>query len=113
MAEQADSAAKKGDFAKAERLYREHLVVVPDDVEIQIKYADVLLKGTPSPKRQAEALQIYAGILRRNPGRDDVRRKQMELKIAMGHLHVTRCRSRLEDPPEQWRRTRTTATSCF
>ena len=49
MAEQADNAVKEGDFAKAERLYREHLVVFPDDVEIQIKYADVLLKADSSP----------------------------------------------------------------
>ena len=55
-------------------------------MEIKIKYADVLLKVAPLPKRQAEALQIYNGILTRNPGRDDVRRKQMELKIAMGRL---------------------------
>ena len=53
----------------------------------RIKYADALLKADPSPKRQDEALQIYAGILRRNPGRDDVRRKRMELKIAMGRFH--------------------------
>ena len=80
---------KEGDFAKAERLYWEHLVVFPDDVEIKIKYADVLLKAAPSPKRQDEALQIYTGILTRDPGREDVRRKQMELKIAMG-ISLTR-----------------------
>lgn len=72
VAEQADSAAKAGDFGKAEKLYWEHLVVVPDDVKIQIKYADVLLKEDSSPRRQFEALQIYDGILRRNPGHEDV-----------------------------------------
>ncbi len=46
-----------GDFAKAERLYREQLAVFPDDVEIRIKYADAFLKADPSPKRQDEALQ--------------------------------------------------------
>ena len=47
VADKADDAVKKGDFAKAEKLYREHLMVVPDDVEIQIKYADTLLKADP------------------------------------------------------------------
>ena len=49
MAEQADSAAKEGDFPKAGRLYAEHLAVLPDDVEIQIKHADILLKGGRRP----------------------------------------------------------------
>jgi cellulose synthase operon protein C len=85
VAEQADSAAKEGDFPKAEKLYGEHLKVVPNDTDIQIKYADMLLKALPLlPKRQADALEIYNGILTRNPGRDDVRRLQMELKFAMG-----------------------------
>ena len=35
VADEADNAVKEGDFAKAEKLYREHLVVFPDDVEIQ------------------------------------------------------------------------------
>ena len=44
VAEEADNAVKEGNFAKAEKLYREHLVVVPNDVDIQEKYADTLLK---------------------------------------------------------------------
>jgi cellulose synthase operon protein C len=84
---QADTAVKGGDFAKAEKLYQQHLMVFPDDVEIKIKYADALLKAEPSPKRHAQALQIYDGILRRYSGRADVRRKQAELKIAMGPAH--------------------------
>jgi cellulose synthase operon protein C len=86
VAEQADSAVKQGEFAKAQQLYGEHLIVFPEDVETKIKYADTLLKAAPSPKQQNEALQIYAGILRRYPARPDVRRKQMELKVAMGNL---------------------------
>src|ERR1700733_12272422 len=40
VAAKADTAVADGDFAKAETLYREHLVVFPEDVEIKIKYAD-------------------------------------------------------------------------
>ena len=78
---------KEGDFAKAEKLYWEHLVLFPADMEIKIKYADALLKAAPLPKRQEEALQIYSEVLTRNPGREDVRRKRVALKIAMGRLH--------------------------
>ena len=85
-AQEADSAVKEGDFQKAAKLYSEHLSVVPDDVEIQIKYADTLLKESPSPQRQATALKLYGEVLRHFPGREDVRRRQMELKFTMGQF---------------------------
>jgi tetratricopeptide (TPR) repeat protein len=86
VASDADIAAEKGEFEKAESLYEQHLNVIPDDVDIQIKYADILAKVAPSLSRQSEALQIYGDILRRFPGRDEVRRRQMELKFAMNRL---------------------------
>ena len=49
-ADEADKAVKEGDFAKAEQLYREHLVVVPSDDDILEKYADTLLKAAPVPR---------------------------------------------------------------
>ena len=82
--EEADNALHEHNFAKAEKLYWEHLVLFQDDLDVKIKYADTLLKVASSPKRQAEALQIYHEILTRSSGRDDVRRKQVELKFAMG-----------------------------
>ena len=86
MAEQADTAAKAGDFEKAARLYGEHLAVVPEDADVKIKYADTLTKGSTSLKKQTAALQLYAEVLRQYPGREDARRRQMELKFAMGLL---------------------------
>jgi tetratricopeptide (TPR) repeat protein len=83
VADRAAQAEKEGDFAKAEELYRQHLVVVPDDVEIQLKYAGALRKGAKSPKRQDQALRIYGNILRRNQSRVDVRRLQMTLNMEM------------------------------
>ncbi|HEX3446679.1 MAG TPA: tetratricopeptide repeat protein [Isosphaeraceae bacterium] len=84
---EAESAVKKGDFATAGRLYREHLALIPDDVEIQLAYADTLARGGSIAER-AEALQVYGNVLRRSRyiGRDDVRRKQMELKVKAGRL---------------------------
>ncbi len=49
MDRQAERALEKGDFEKAASLYGEHVVVLPEDVEAQIKYADTLVKGTPAP----------------------------------------------------------------
>ena len=67
--EQADNAIEKGDFAEAEKLYWEHLVLFPADTEIKIKYADALVKAAPLPRRQDGALQIFRDVLTRNPGR--------------------------------------------
>jgi hypothetical protein len=50
--EKADAAVKAGEFAQAEGLYREHLVVFPEDMEIRVKYADALLKADPVKYRQ-------------------------------------------------------------
>jgi cellulose synthase operon protein C len=84
--EEADNAAKKGDFEKAEKLYRQRLVAFPADMEIKIKYADALLKAAPSRKQQDEAFQIYSEVLTRNRGDEDVLRKRVALNIAMDRL---------------------------
>ena len=84
----ADTAVKEGDFAKAELLYGQHLHVFPDDVEVKIKYADALLKADPSPKRQDEALQVYASILKKYAARADVRRKQIQVQIDKGDFRA-------------------------
>jgi cellulose synthase operon protein C len=83
---QADIAAEKGDFPKAEALYQQHLIVFPDDVDVQLKLADILATVSPAAKRQAAAQQIYADVLRRFPWRDDARRRQAELKFASNRL---------------------------
>ena len=53
-ADEADNAVKKGDFAKAEKLYREHVMVIPNDFDILEKYADTLLKAAPLPSKQRQ-----------------------------------------------------------
>ena len=55
---------RRGNYAEAAELYAQHLAVVPDDVEVQIKYADAILKIDRSPKRLAGG----AGDLRGRPG---------------------------------------------
>ena len=86
----AELAEKEGDFAKAERLYSEHLrVVLPEDVDVQIKYANALLKVDKSPRRQNEAIQIYSNVLRRADWREDARRRLMQLKIDRGFFNST------------------------
>jgi tetratricopeptide (TPR) repeat protein len=82
----ADDAEEEGNFTRAEELYRLHLKVFPDDVDVQLKYANAILKGDGSLKRNEQAFQIYQNVLRRSPSRDDVRRRLMELKIDSKHF---------------------------
>lgn len=87
---QAEKAMQEGKYARAEELYKQHLAVVPGDIEVQIKYADALLKNEKSLKRQEEALAIFGEVLRRYPGRDDVRRQSAELAFEMGRFERAR-----------------------
>ncbi len=84
VVEQADQFAEQKDYNKAVELYQQHLLVVPDDVEVQIKYADILITQGKTQKQQQDAMTILGDILRRQPGRVDVRRRAAELAVEMG-----------------------------
>ena len=49
-------------------LFRNYLQVFPDDQEIQIKYADTLLKVSDSLVAQYEAVQTYYNVLKQAQG---------------------------------------------
>jgi tetratricopeptide (TPR) repeat protein len=82
----ARSAFKKGEFANAEMQFRNYLQVFPADLEIQIEHADTLQKVSKTLIAQNDALQAYNNVLIQAPGRLDVRRKLMQLKIDMGRF---------------------------
>ena len=86
----ADAAEKAGKYADAEQLFREHLAVVPDDIEVKLKYAEAILKNQGSSRRQVEALTIFDSVLGRHTGRDDVRRRAAELATEMGAFERAR-----------------------
>ena len=80
---EAEEATKKGDYAKAAELYREHLAVVPSDVEAQLKYADVLTNKDWAERKPEPALAIYESVVGQFPGREDVRRRAAEVATEM------------------------------
>ena len=82
--ERAAVAEKKGEFDEAARLYQEHLAVTPDDQDVKLKYADVLLKGVKDANHQEQAAQLYGQLLVRFPGRSDIRRRLAELRVERG-----------------------------
>jgi cellulose synthase operon protein C len=92
--DEAQQAEKAEDYDGAIRRYHERLTVVPDDEITKEKLADVLQKGGKDPARQGQAAQLYAEILNRNPGRNDIRRRQAEL--AVERLQFKEARQHLE-----------------
>jgi tetratricopeptide (TPR) repeat protein len=86
----AEEARKAGNYTRAEELYKQHLHVVPGDIEVQLKYADTLLQGEKSLRRQEEALAIFGDIVRQFPARADVRRRSAELAFEMGRFAPAR-----------------------
>jgi cellulose synthase operon protein C len=86
----AEQAEKAGDFAKAAELYREYQTVVPNDVEVALKYAEDLLKADRSTKRLDEALAIFDDVLEHQASRADVRRRAAEVALEMGRLEKAR-----------------------
>ena len=50
---------------------------------MQLKYADVLLKGVKDFGRQERAFQIYDQLWAQFPGRSDIRRRLAELSVEM------------------------------
>ena len=80
----ADRAAGEGKYAEAERLYADHLANKPNDVEAQLKLAEVLLKQEKSSQRYNQAMGIFDSVVNQYPARDDVRRRAAELAEEMG-----------------------------
>jgi cellulose synthase operon protein C len=83
VAEKADRVKKEGDLVKAEALLKGYLQNVPDDLDMQFQYANLILEIAETPTRQEMALGMFRRILRRSPGLMKVRRQMMDLLIKM------------------------------
>jgi tetratricopeptide (TPR) repeat protein len=84
----AERAEAEGKYDQAEALYREHLAVVPGDTEVQLKYAEVLLKHARTSRRQDEALAIFEEVLARYPGNAEVRRRAADVAFDLGKARL-------------------------
>jgi tetratricopeptide (TPR) repeat protein len=90
----AAQAEKDGDFREAERLYREHLDLVPNDRDAKLKHADVLLKGSENfnyqelVARQELATQAYSELLNSPTGDHESLRPHREIRRRLAELLV-------------------------
>ena len=85
IAARAKLAEKTGKLSEAERLYQQHLEVVPDDTDTIIQYADLLCKSNNALKQQ-EAIGLYSNVLKRDGGLTDVRRKRMDVQYRLNNF---------------------------
>ncbi|HUR53231.1 MAG TPA: tetratricopeptide repeat protein, partial [Gemmataceae bacterium] len=80
---QADRAADAGKIDTATRYLRQYLEFQPDDVESQVKLAE-LIRKRGSARGQSELVFLYDRILRLDPERHETRRDALKLCIGMG-----------------------------
>jgi tetratricopeptide (TPR) repeat protein len=96
VVEQAKRAEQQGDYDKAKELYRQHLNVVPGDVDVQRRYAESLLKGDAATRRPDEALMIFEDILHQHPGWVKERQRAAEVASEIGGAALGKARGHLE-----------------
>src|SRR6516225_3830016 len=76
----ADAAEQRGDPSEAARFLGNYLTLVPDDVDARARCAELLAR-LPAPAARDRALEMFGGVLRRQPGRDDVRRRLVRVAL--------------------------------
>jgi tetratricopeptide (TPR) repeat protein len=75
-------AAEKPDTAI--HYFRQYLEFRPDDVEIQIRLAELLRNRNPGPRGLVEVIFLYDRILRLEPDRHEVRREALATSLKLG-----------------------------
>jgi tetratricopeptide (TPR) repeat protein len=81
----ADAAEQRGDPAEAARFLGNYLTLVPDDAGALARCAGLLAR-LPAPAARDRAVEMYALVLRRQPDRDDVRRRLVQVSLDLGHF---------------------------
>ncbi|MBY0513385.1 MAG: tetratricopeptide repeat protein, partial [Gemmataceae bacterium] len=81
---QADRAAEADKHDQAIHYLRQYLEFRPDDVDAQVKLAELLRRRSPTQRGNAELVFLYDRILRLDPDRHEVRREALALSLKMG-----------------------------
>ena len=100
---QAERAAEADKLDRAIHYYRQYLEFEPDDIETQVKLAELMRKRNPGARGQAEVIFLYEKILRADPGRDAVRREALAACLKLGRYSdaVTHAEALLKDFPTE------------
>jgi tetratricopeptide (TPR) repeat protein len=102
LSEQARRALCQGQSAKAATYWERYLTLVPGDTAALAEYGLVLAKLASGSGDRAQALLVLEQVLRREPGRRDVRRRVIGLAIDQYQFHtaLTHLDRLLADAPD-------------
>ncbi|HEV3445445.1 MAG TPA: tetratricopeptide repeat protein [Gemmataceae bacterium] len=81
---QAERALERNDYGQAASLFGYYLDYQPEDTDVIARYAVALEKSSPSSQVKFKAFLLSERVLRRQPERDDVRRRAAQLAIDVG-----------------------------
>jgi tetratricopeptide (TPR) repeat protein len=83
MLRYADRAKGQGDFVKEADYLARYIRLVPSDDDALARYGLTLDKAAQSPRGRLSAFFALDQVLRRAPGRQDIRRKVVDIAVAL------------------------------
>ncbi len=84
LKQQSERAADTGKPEVAIHYLRQYLEFHPDDVDSQVRLAELLAKRAPTSRGLADLLFLYDKILRLDPERHDTRREALGAALRLG-----------------------------
>jgi tetratricopeptide (TPR) repeat protein len=91
---EADRAEARGDDARAARALERYLTIRPRNLDALARYGLSLERMATNPRARLQAFLTLEQVLRREPGRDDVRRRLVAVAMDLGRY--LEARSQLE-----------------
>src|SRR5207248_681007 len=89
LLEQAGRAEDEGHFEDAAGLLANYLAYRPRDNEQRVRMGDLLEKAA-TPKTRAQAIGVFAKVLRQEPQRAELRQRLVDLAVDLNQLDVAR-----------------------
>ena len=97
LRELGEQARDAGELDRARRLYSQYVGLVPGDVNALADYGVILDESKLSPEAGRHAFMVYENVLRTDPAREDIRRRQIQVAIglrrftdALAHVEILR-----------------------
>jgi tetratricopeptide (TPR) repeat protein len=84
---QADQAKEKSDYAEELQYLSQYLGFEPDDIDARVRFGEVLheqAKNVGSLRGLLQAFFQFDTVLRRDPQRNDVRQRQVDIALSLG-----------------------------
>lgn len=81
-----EKARGAGELDRAQRFYSQYVGLVPGDVNALADYGVLLDDARLSPEAGRHAFMVYENVLRTDPAREDIRRRQIHVALGLGRF---------------------------